>query len=221
MARGHITEHGGDMIRILIKNWWLLFLRGVLAIAFAIFIFAFLPFLPEPFLRQFAFAGLVAIFALFATVTGALTIAAAVRGAGQGGSSWLMLADGIAVTTGGLVILVSPGLTLIHVIQLIGATALLVGLLELIAGIHLRRHLTDEWLLITGGVISVAFATCLLLAGVGTVPAALMWISIYAFANGLAMIGLALRLRSLRNSIHALAASKPAARAVRQSTLSR
>ena len=40
------------MIRLLIQNWWLLFLRGVLAIAFAIFIFVFLPFLPAPFLRQ-------------------------------------------------------------------------------------------------------------------------------------------------------------------------
>lgn len=205
------------MIRMLIKNWWLLFLRGVLAIAFAIFIFVFLPFLPAPLLRQFAFAGLTAIFALFAAVTGVLTIAAAVRGAGQGGSSWLMLADGIAVTAGGLVILISPGLTLMHVIQLIAATALLVGLLELIAGVHLRRHLTDEWLLITGGAVSVVFATCLLLAGVATVPAALTWISIYAFANGLAMIGLALRLRSLRNSIHTLAASRPAAPTASQS----
>jgi len=201
------------MIRIVIKNWWLLFLRGVFAIAFAIFVFAFLPFMPAPLLRQFAFAGLAEIFALFAFATGILTIAAAVRGAGQGGSSWLMLADGIAVTTGGLVILVSPGLTLTHVIQLIAVTALVVGLLELVAGMHLRRHLTDEWLLFTGGATSVAFAVCLLLAGVGTVPAVLMWISIYAFANGLAMIGLSLRLRSLKNSIHALATSAPAVRA--------
>ena len=69
------------------------------------FYFCFLPFLPAPFLRQFAFAGLAAIFALFAFATGVLTIAAAVRGAGQGGSSWLMLADGIAVAIGGLIIL--------------------------------------------------------------------------------------------------------------------
>lgn len=200
------------MIRLMIQNWWLLFLRGILAIAFAIFIFAFMPFLPAPFLRQFAFAGLATIFALFAFATGVLTIAAAVRGAGQGGSSWLMLADGIAVTVGGLVILLSPGLTLMHVIQLIAFIALVVGVLEFVAGIHLRRHVTDEWLLITGGIISVAFAPCLLLAHVGTVESALTWISIYAFASGLAVIGLALRLRSLRNSIHALAGAKPAAR---------
>ncbi|MBZ5492028.1 MAG: DUF308 domain-containing protein [Acidobacteriia bacterium] len=205
------------MIRLMIQNWWLLFLRGVLAIAFAIFIFAFLPFVPAPFLRQFAFAGLAAIFALFAFATGVLTIAAAVRGAGQGGSSWLMLADGIAVTAGGLIILLAPGSTLMRVIQLIALIALVVGVLEFTAGIHLRRHVTDEWLLVSGGVISIAFAPCLLLANVGTVQAALTWISIYALATGVAIIGLALRLRSLRNSIHALAGSKPEARAVSQS----
>jgi uncharacterized membrane protein HdeD (DUF308 family) len=199
------------MIRMLIKNWWMLFLRGVLAIAFAIFIFGFLPFVPAPLLRQLAFAGLTAIFGLFAAATGALTIAAAVRGAGQGGSSWLMLADGIAVATGGVAIVLAPGLTLMHVIQIIGATALLVGTLEIIAGVRLRRHLTDEWLLISGGVISIAFGACLLLTRIASVQAVLTWISIYAFATGLAMIGLALRLRSLWNSVHALAKPKQAA----------
>jgi uncharacterized membrane protein HdeD (DUF308 family) len=207
------------MIRLMIQNWWLLFLRGILAIAFAIFIFAFMPFLPAPFLRQFAFAGLAAIFALFAFATGVLTIAAAVRGAGQGGSSWLMLADGIAVATGGLIILLAPGSTLVRVIQLIALIALVVGVLEFVAGIHLRRHVTDEWLLISGGIISIAFAPCLLLANIGTVQAAMTWVSVYALVTGLAVIGLALRLRSLRNSIHALAGSKPAARAAAQTKL--
>lgn len=207
------------MIRLLIQNWWLLLLRGILAIAFAIFIFAFLPFVPAPFLRQFAFTGLAAIFALFAFATGVLTIATAVRGAGLGGSSWLMLADGIAVTVGGLIILLAPGSSLTRVILLIAVTALAVGLLEVAAGFHLRRHVTDEWMLISGGAVSLAFSTCLLLTRILSVEAALTWIAIYALASGLAMIGLALRLRSLRNSIHALAGSKPAARAAAQTKL--
>ena len=156
------------MIRLLINNWWLLLLRGVLAIAFALFIYVFLPFLPAPVLRQFAFAGLAVIFATFAFATGILTMAVAVRRAASGGSSWLLLADGIAVTIGGLVILLSPGLTLLHVIQLIAVIVLLAGVLELVAGIHLRRHVTDEWLLICGGIISLAFATGLFLTHVGT-----------------------------------------------------
>ena len=195
------------MIRMLIKNWWLLLLRGIFAIAFAIFIFLFLPFVPAPLLREMAFAGLVMIFALFAIVTGAITISAAVRGAGQGGSAWLLLAEGVVVTTGGLVVLLSPGLILEHVIQLIALTALVMGALELAAGFHLRRHLTDEWLLVCGGVTSMVFAACLFMARASGVQAVLTWISIYALANGLAIVGLALRLRSLRESIHALAAA--------------
>lgn len=197
------------MIRMLIKNWWLLFLRGVLAIAFAVFIFVFLPFVPAPLLRQLAFAGLAAIFALFAFATGTLTMIAAVRGASQGGSAWLVLTDGIAITAGGLIILLYPGLTLLLLIQIIGVTALLVGLVELVAGVHLRRHLTDEWLLIIGGITSIVFGVCLLLTHVGTVQTALTWIAIYALANGLALMGLALRLRRLRNSIHTLAMTNP------------
>jgi uncharacterized membrane protein HdeD (DUF308 family) len=193
------------MIRLLIKNWWLLLLRGILAVAFAIFIFIFLPFVPAPLVRELAFAGLVVIFAVFAAVTGVITIAAAVRGAGQGGSSWLLLAEGIVVTVGGMMVLLSPGLTLEHVIQLIALTALVMGILELVAGFHLRRHLTDEWLLIVGGLTSIAFALCLFLVRAESVQPVLTWISIYALANGLAIAGLALRLRGLRQSIHALA----------------
>jgi uncharacterized membrane protein HdeD (DUF308 family) len=207
------------MIRLLIKNWWLLFLRGLLAIAFAIFIYAFLPFLPMPFLRQFAFSGLTAIFSLFACATGILTIAAAVSRAESGGSAWAMLAEGIGVTIGGLVVLLFPGLTLIHVVQLIAVTALVVGILEVVAGVHLRRHVADEWLLISGGIISLIFGAVLFLTRVGSVAAALTWISLFALANGLAMMGLSLRLRSLRNSIHKLAEAKPAAEAVSQSKL--
>lgn len=205
------------MIRLLIKNWWLLFLRGLFAIAFAIFIYAFLPLLPMPFLRQFAFSGVTVIFALFACATGVLTMAAAVRGAELGHSSWSMLAEGIGVTIGGLVILLFPGLTLLHVVRLIAVTALVVGILEVVAGVHLRRHVADEWLLISGGIISLVFGAVLFLTHVGSIGAALTWISLFALANGLAMMGLSLRLRSLRNSIHKLAEPEPEAQAVSES----
>jgi uncharacterized membrane protein HdeD (DUF308 family) len=192
------------MIRLLIQNWWMLLMRGALALAFAVFIFVFMPFMPAPLLRELAFAGLVVIFALFAIATGVITIAAAVWRAGQG-ASWLLLADGIIVTTGGLVILISPALTLAHVILLIAVTSLLLGTLEIVAGFHLRRHITDEWLFVSGGVISVAFAAVLLFIRGGDPHSVLTWISIYATASGLAMVGLAFRLRGLRNSIHGLA----------------
>jgi uncharacterized membrane protein HdeD (DUF308 family) len=196
------------MIRLLIQNWWLLLVRGMFAVLFAIFIFAFLPFVPAPLLRQLAFAGVSAIFAGLAICTGALTIAAAIRAQAR-----LLLADGILVGLGGLVILLSPGLTLTHVIQVIALLALLVGLVEIVAGVHLRRHVKDEWLLVLSGLISVAFAVCLLLTPDADRHTVLIWIALYAGAGGLAMAGLAFRLRNLRQAVHALAESATAAKA--------
>lgn len=193
------------MVRLLIQNWWLLLVRGILAVAFAIFIFLFLPIVPAPLLRELAFAGLLEIFALFAVIAGIITIAAAVHGAARGGAAWLLLADGVAVTACGLLILLTPKLTLTHVIRLIAVTSLLVGLMEVIAGMRLRRHLADEWLMISSGLISLGFAACLLLARTLSSQTALAWTALYALASGLAMTGFALRLRGLRNSIHALA----------------
>ncbi|HET9836970.1 MAG TPA: DUF308 domain-containing protein [Candidatus Angelobacter sp.] len=200
------------MIRLLIQNWWLLLVRGVFAIAFAVFIFVFLPFVPAPLLRQLAFAGLATIFSVFAVATGLITIVAAVRGAGRGGTAWLLLADGIAVTAGGLIIMLAPGLTLAHVIQVIAGMALAVGVFEFAAGLHLRRHIADEWLLLLSGFISAAFAVCLLLIPDADRRTVLTWIALYAAAGGLAIVGLSLRLRNLRESIHALATPNLAAK---------
>ena len=144
---------------------------------------------------------------------------AAVRGVKPNDVSWPLLGEGIGVTIGGLVILLFPGLTLIHVIRLIAAIALVLGILEVVAGVHLRRHLADEWLLITGGIISLAFGAGLFLTRVSSIAAALTWISLFAFANGLAMMGLSLRLRRLRTSIHKLATLKPEAQAATKSSL--
>lgn len=193
------------MIRLLIQNWWLLLVRGMFALAFAVFIFFFLPFVPAPLLRELAYAGLIVIFALFAVITGLITMVAGVRGAGQGGASWLLLTDGIAVTSGGLIIFISSTLTLAHIVQIIALTVLLVGIIEMVAGSHLRRHIIDEWLLLSGGVVSLAFAAGLLVTRGGDVQVILRWIAFYALANGLAIMGLAFRLRKLRNSIQTLA----------------
>jgi len=201
------------MIRLLIQNWWLLLVRGMFAIAFAIFIFVFLPFVPAPMLRQLAFAGLATIFAVFAIATGLITIIAAVRGAGRGDRAWLLLGDGIVVTAGGFIIMIAPGLTLSHVIQVIAGMALILGLFEIAAGLHLRRHIADEWLLLLSGFISGAFAICLMFTPAADRRTALTWIALYAASGGFAMVGLALRLRKLRHSIHALAAPDLAVKA--------
>jgi uncharacterized membrane protein HdeD (DUF308 family) len=196
------------MVRVLINNWWLLLIRGGFAVAFAIFIFFFQPFIPTLFVQALAFTGLAMLFGLFAFVCGVTTMLAALRGAQRKRDLWMLLADGVAVTAGGLAVIVVPGLTLVEVIRIIAGTALVVGIFEIAGGVHLRRHLTDEWLLLAGGVASLGFFAYLMWSGVTEVRSILTWVGVYSLANGAAMAGLAFRLRSLRHSIHALASGE-------------
>lgn len=204
------------MIRALITNWWLLLLRGLFALAFALFIVVLQPLFPSLLLKPMAYTAVAESFGLLAIVTGIFTVFAAVKGATHHRELWMLLLEGVAVTAGGLVVILIPAVSVLEVIQIIAAIALVVGILEVIAGTHLRRHVKDEWLLIAGGLISVVFALLLFLNTWREVASLLNWIAIYAAANGLAMLGLARRLYGLRHTIHEISSPEHLAHAAKK-----
>ena len=193
------------MFRVMINNWWLLLLRGVFALIFAVLVFGVQPFFPTLVLAPVALTSLTVMFGLLAALSGLVTMAASLRGAQKKRDLWTLLAEGAAMTAAGAAVLFVPGLTLHVVIRMIAFATALLGVLETTAGIHLRRHLADEWLLLAGGASSLAFSLYLFLTRFWDIPALLNWIAIYAIVNGLAMAGLAFRLRGLRESVHELA----------------
>lgn len=196
------------MFRVMINNWWLLLLRGIFALAFAGIVFAVKPFFPTLLLAPVAFTSLVVMFGLLATVTGVITVAASLRGTQKKHDMWELLTEGLIMTAAGAAVLFVPGLTLHTVIIMIACTTALLGALEITAGIHLRRHLTDERLLLIGGSASLVFSLYLFFAHNWQIPDLLDWIGIYAAINGMAMAALAFRLRNLRESVHVLAGAE-------------
>ncbi len=71
------------------------------------------------------------------------------------------------------------------------------GVFEIIAGIHLRRAITNEWLLIVIGVLSLLFGVLILFA-----PGALaivLWIGAYALVFRIFLLALAFRMRDHRH----------------------
>ena len=192
------------MVRVMINNWWLILLRGAFAIAFAVVIFLLQPFFPSLLFKAMAFTGVVVLFGFLALGSGAITIIAGLRGTERRHDAWLLLAEGAALTAGGLAVLVAPALTLQKLIIIVAVTAFVMGVFEIFIGTHMRRHVADEWLLLAGGMSSLLFSAFLLAERTREL-ALLNWIALYALVNGLAMAGLALRLRGLRHTIHALA----------------
>lgn len=203
------------MIRALITNWWLLLLRGIFALAFALFIIGLQPLFPSLLLKPMAYTAVAEIFGLLAVITGIFTIFAAMKGATHHRELRMLLLDGVAVTLGGLAVILIPAVSVLEVIQIIASTALVVGIFELIAGTHLRRHVKDEWFLFTGGLTSLLFSIFLFSNSSREIASVLSWIAVYAAANGLAMLGLAHRLYALRHTIRELSSPEHLAHAAK------
>jgi uncharacterized membrane protein HdeD (DUF308 family) len=112
------------------RGWWTLLLSGVAGVLAG--------------LAAFVAPGLTALVLLYviagwAIVTGALEIAAAIRLRRQLTGEWLMAASGVLSIVFGALIMVAPLAGALAVVMLIGAYALVSGVMLLALGVRLRR----------------------------------------------------------------------------------
>jgi uncharacterized membrane protein HdeD (DUF308 family) len=171
------------LIGAVARNWWLILLRGLAAIAFGILCFVW---------PAITLLVLVLLFGIYALVDG---VSAVVWGAQS--RWWSMVAAGVISVLGGLVALFWPGLTALALMYLIAAWAIVRGVSEIVAAVPLRRHIQNEWILVAGGVVSVVFGV-LLASYPGAGALTMVWlIGVFAVVFGIAAVALSLRLRSL------------------------
>lgn len=148
------------MIQTLIKNWWLLAVRAVLAALFSIITFLMLSSVESFMLREFALKGLTIFLGILALAAGICTI---VAGAWASKGKWtLLVLDGLAVSLAGLVLMVSNSISFRTVAYLLVILATTIGILELSTARMLRRHVPDEWFLGLAGAASLGFAVVFL-----------------------------------------------------------
>ena len=192
MPNDHLASfHGGTraapLLHALANNWWLLMLRGIAAIVFGVLAFIW---------PGLTLLTLVLLYALYAVIDGALALWGAVTGGHGGTSRWWLAAVGILGIVVGLLAAIWPGLTALILIAIIGASALIRGVIEIFGAIELRKEIDHEWLLIVSGLLSVIFGLVVLFRpGAGAV--ALVWlIALYAIAIGIVTVVLSLRLRT-------------------------
>ncbi|HEX6817581.1 MAG TPA: HdeD family acid-resistance protein [Ktedonobacterales bacterium] len=178
------------MLKILTRSWWAEVLEGVAAVIFGILAFIF---------PRTALVVLIALFGAFALVDGIFSIVEAAEGAAHH-QSWIWPAlRGIAGVAAGIITFVFPGITAIALLYVIAAWAIVTGIFEIVAAIQLRREVTNEWLLILAGALSVLFGIVLVLFGPGPGLLAVVWlIATYAILVGALRIALGFRLHSLQ-----------------------
>lgn len=174
------------MLTQLSRNWWAIALRGVFAIIFGILAFIW---------PGVTLTVLVLFFGAYALVDGLFAIVAALMNRAGERRGWVLL-EGLVGIGAGVLTFVWPDVTALFLLYLIAAWGIITGALEILAAIELRREITNEWMLILGGIASVVFGILLILfPGAGALS--LIWlIAAYAIVFGVLLVGLSLRLRS-------------------------
>jgi uncharacterized membrane protein HdeD (DUF308 family) len=172
----------------LLDHWWVLVVRGVLAIAFGV-LAALLP--------QVTIVVLIFLFAVFAFLDGVVSLVSAF---GKRDWGWQLFGGLLSIALGVLTALwpISAGFALV---MLIAAWAIVRGVFDIAAAITLRHELESrvEWVLIVSGIVSILFG---LFVAAWPVLGALAIVGViagFAIFLGITLVAAGLRFRSLRH----------------------
>lgn len=169
--------------------WWAVALRGVAAIIFGLIAIAW------PGLTLF---WLILVFGAYAIVDGVIEVYAAfVDRARNGDRWWVGVLEGIVSVAAGLIAWIWPGLTALALLYLIAAWAVVTGIMEIMLAIEYRRAIQGEWMMVLGGLLSIAFGLVLFVYPRSGALSMIWVIGIYAIIFGIALIVLGFRLRGL------------------------
>ena len=188
------TAEGGVLNEMLKGAWWVMLLRGILAIILGLFAF----FKPACML-----IGIVQVLGLFFLLDGVLLILGAITGF-TGGSRWLALLGGIFYMLAGVAIFSSPLLitfvTELFVIYLMAFFVLITGIMRIITAIRLWKTNNHKWLLLVEGIIGIVFAVILIESPSVSAVVLMQIVGVIAVMLAISMIVLAFGLRKLAHA---------------------
>jgi uncharacterized membrane protein HdeD (DUF308 family) len=176
------------MFSSITRNWWLVALRGALAVIFGVLAFAW---------PGLTFEVLVLLFGAYAFIDGVVVLTFGLMAAGDQQRWWPLVLGGIVGIATGVLTFVQPAAMALALVYVIGAWAILTGGLEIVGAIRLRNVINNEWLMGFSGVLSIVFGV-LVLAQPGAGAVALVYlVGFYAVLAGITQIALGFRLRGL------------------------
>jgi uncharacterized membrane protein HdeD (DUF308 family) len=175
------------MHELFLRTWWVLALRGAIALLFGVLALLW---------PGLTLLWLVALFAAYALLGGVASVIGAVRHRHSDEKWWLICLLGLVSMAAGVSAIVYPGLTALVLVLMMGANALITGVLDLAVAIRLRQAIRGKWLLILSGIASIVFGVFVFIfPGAGAL--ALVWlVSVHAIVTGVLLLALAFRVRA-------------------------
>ncbi|MES2467447.1 MAG: DUF308 domain-containing protein [Verrucomicrobiota bacterium] len=182
----------GRLAGILRRTWWLLLLRGLMAIAFGVLSWV------QP---GISLAALVMLFGVYALIDGVAGVWSSLAGHKDDGHWWVLLLWGVVGVGVGTLTLSAPGITALALLFYIALWAVATGVLQIVAAVRLRKEIEGEWLLGLSGLASVAFGVVLMARPMAGAVALLWIIATYAILFGILLVVLAFKARSFGRTL--------------------
>ena len=178
---------GGGLLRSFADYWWLLLLRGLVAIAFGVVAFVW---------PGLTLVALTLVWGAYALADGILALWTALAATGgETAKRWWLALGGVVGIAAGLVAFFYTGMTALVLLMFIAAWAIIIGVMLIWGALELHKILDDAWLIGLNGALAVAFGV-LLVASPGAGALAVVWmIGWFAVVFGILHIALAFRLR--------------------------
>ncbi|MBV9277419.1 MAG: HdeD family acid-resistance protein [Candidatus Eremiobacteraeota bacterium] len=175
------------MINVLARNWWAFLIRGIAGILFGVLAFLW------PGVTLLVLAIMLGAYAL---VDGIFALVAAFSHAGPSHRGWLIF-EGVLGIALGILIWLFPLYSAALLVYFIAFWAIATGVVEIIAGIRLRKMVANEVLYILAGIASIVFGALVLRNPAAGAVAVIWLIASYAIIFGVLQIALSLRLKAL------------------------
>lgn len=170
------------------RYWWLVALRGVLAVLFGILSWIW---------PGMTLVVLVLLWGIYALADGSIALITAWRWRDSGKPLWPLILVGLAGVAAGIFAFISPALTALALLVLIAVWAIVIGIFQIVTAIRIRKDIDNEWLLGLSGLASLIFGV-LMVVRPGAGAMAVVWIiGLYAVFFGVLLIVLAFRLKRL------------------------
>lgn len=175
------------MLARLQKNWWLLLLRGLLAIVFGLLAL----FMPNMVIVTLLFYfGFVALFSGIFLIIEGIAVKTHDRG--------LHILEGVLAILFGILFLAMPAFVFASLMYFIAFWAIIGGIMQIIYAIKLRKEIPNEWMAILNGVITLIFGILVLTNILAGGQALIMVFGIYALIWGIMLIGFSFKVKGLK-----------------------
>jgi uncharacterized membrane protein HdeD (DUF308 family) len=182
----HASPHDRPATAQMDSSARMLIVRGVIAILFGLLAVLW---------PALTLIWLVALFAVYALVSGGISVAAAIQTRRTDSKWWLPLLIGIISIIAGVYAIAYPGITALVLVLVMGVNALLTGVLDIALAIRLRRVLRGQALMVLSGIVSVLFGVFVIAAPAAGALALVWLISLHAVVTGALLLALGLRTR--------------------------